>query len=76
CVKDQPSEDRRLPENVIALFPGQSEQEIRTKLKNVQDAKDKIWNELDKKFKKRVMSRETTGQMYKDVTQNLSWYSM
>ncbi|CAF3772996.1 unnamed protein product [Rotaria magnacalcarata] len=74
CVKDQPSEDRRLPENVIALFPGQSEQEIRTKLKNVQDAKDKIWNELDKKFKKRVMSRETTGQMYKDVTQNLSWY--
>ncbi|CAF4600431.1 unnamed protein product [Rotaria socialis] len=76
CVKDQPSEDRRLPENVIALFPGQSEQEIRTKLKNVQDAKDKIWNELDKKFKKRVMSRETTGQMYKDVTQSLYWHSI
>ncbi|CAF2089180.1 unnamed protein product [Rotaria magnacalcarata] len=76
CVKDQPSEDRRLPENVIALFPGQSEQAISTILKNVQDATDEIWSEVDKKYIKRVMSRETTEQMYKDVTQSLSWYSM
>ncbi|CAF1439164.1 unnamed protein product [Rotaria magnacalcarata] len=74
CVKDQPSEDRRLPENVIALFPGQSEQAISTILKNVQDATDEIWSEVDKKYIKRVMSRETTEQMYKDVTQSLSWY--
>ncbi|CAF4596488.1 unnamed protein product, partial [Rotaria magnacalcarata] len=67
-------EDRRLPENVIALFPGQSEQAISTILKNVQDATDEIWSEVDKKYIKRVMSRETTEQMYKDVTQSLSWY--
>ncbi|CAF2180564.1 unnamed protein product [Rotaria magnacalcarata] len=46
CVKHQPSEDRRLPENVIALFPGQSEQAISTILKNVQDATDEIWSEV------------------------------
>ncbi|CAM4891313.1 unnamed protein product [Rotaria socialis] len=74
CVKDQPSEDRRLPENIIPLFPGQSEQEIITKLKKVQDAKDGFWNEEGKKYKKCGMSRETSGQIYKDVAEKLHGY--
>ncbi|CAF4389207.1 unnamed protein product, partial [Rotaria magnacalcarata] len=73
-VKDQPSEDGRLPENIIPLFPGQSEQEIITKLKKVQDAKDGFWNEEGKKYKKCGMSRETSGQIYKDVAEKLHGY--
>ncbi|CAM4839571.1 unnamed protein product [Rotaria magnacalcarata] len=66
CVKDQPSEDRRLPENVIALFPGQSEQAISTILKNVQDATDEIWSEVDKKCWESKITMEA-GALSKDT---------